>query len=125
MAKFELFMCCLGNGTTVCNKAVLEHGDYKTVAHISEHGVIKLYVPENYIPDDAMQKIKELAAKDKEKFLQKWNKKSTIDKYAYIMEIPTIECGFSVFQTIDRNNRNLPLEERVKLMEDKFFITHM
>lgn len=28
--KFELFMGCMGNGTTVCNKAVYEHGDYKT-----------------------------------------------------------------------------------------------
>lgn len=29
MKKFELFMCCLGNGTTICNKAVEEYGDYK------------------------------------------------------------------------------------------------
>lgn len=27
--KFELFCGCLGNGTTVCNKAVTENGDYK------------------------------------------------------------------------------------------------
>lgn len=47
MAKFELFMGCLGNGVTVCNKAVTEHGDYKTIAHISEHGHIKLYVSED------------------------------------------------------------------------------
>lgn len=29
MAKFELFMGCLENGATVCNKAITEHGDYK------------------------------------------------------------------------------------------------
>lgn len=27
--KFKLFCGCLGNGTTVCNKAVTENGDYK------------------------------------------------------------------------------------------------
>lgn len=76
--KFELFLCCLGNGTTVCNKAVEENGDYKTIAHISEHGVIKFYVPKNYIPAEAMQKIREIAAKEKEKFLQEWDKKASL-----------------------------------------------
>ena len=37
-AKFELWFGCLGNGTTVCNKAVTENGDYKKIAHISEGG---------------------------------------------------------------------------------------
>lgn len=123
--KFELFLGCLGNGTVVCNKAVMENGDYKTIAHISEHGVIKFYVPESYVPDEAMQKIKTVAARDKEKFLEKWNKKSTLGKYEYMMEIPTIGCGFNAFQLIDREKRDLPLEERVKLMEEKFFETHM
>ena len=31
MKKFDLFMGCLGNGVTVCNKAVEQHGDYKKV----------------------------------------------------------------------------------------------
>mgnify|MGYP006888164720 FL=1 len=38
--KFDLFMGCLGNGVTVCNKAVKENGDYKTIAHIAECGKI-------------------------------------------------------------------------------------
>ena len=42
--KFDLFMGCLGNGLTVCNKAVMENGDYKMVAHISPAGNIKFYV---------------------------------------------------------------------------------
>ena len=28
-------MGCLGNGITVCNKAVEENGDYKVIAHIA------------------------------------------------------------------------------------------
>ena len=50
MKNFELFMGCLGNGVTVCNKAVEEHGDYKQVAHISNGGNIKFYVPASSIP---------------------------------------------------------------------------
>ncbi len=50
MKNFDLFLGCLGNGITVCNKAVSEHGDYKRVAHISPAGNIRLYVSADYIP---------------------------------------------------------------------------
>lgn len=40
MKKFELFMGCLGNEITVCNKAVEENGDYKIIAHIANCGKI-------------------------------------------------------------------------------------
>lgn len=33
--NFKLFLGCLGNGVTVCNSAVMEYGDFKKVAHIS------------------------------------------------------------------------------------------
>lgn len=59
--KFELFMCCLGNGTTVCNKAVEEHGDYKRIAHISPAGNITWYVKPESIPGDALLKIERIA----------------------------------------------------------------
>ena len=123
--NFELFLGCLGNGTTVCNKAVIEHGDYKKIAHISEHGVIKLYVSESYIPDDAMQKIKNVAANEKEKFMKMWNKKDLLQKHTFMMEIPTIGCGYSAMQLVDSENNNLPISERVPLMEKVFFETHM
>lgn len=61
MKDFELFMGCLGNGITWCNKAVEEHGDYKKIAHISTMGNIKFYVNENYIPQDALDTIRENA----------------------------------------------------------------
>jgi hypothetical protein len=59
--NFELFIGYLGNGATVCNSAVYEHGDYKTIAHISNAGNIKFYVAPDYIPAEAMQKIQETA----------------------------------------------------------------
>lgn len=123
--KFELFMCCMGNGTTVCNKAVTEHGDYKKIAHISEHGHIKFYVSENYIPVDAMKRIKEVAEADRQKFLTEWNKKDYLGKWVYMMDIPTIGCGYNAVSLIDKENKHLPMEKRVGLMEKAFFEMHM
>ena len=60
--NFELFICDFGHVIIACNKAVKEHGDYKTIAHISKDGNIKLYVNETYIPDEAMETIKKVAA---------------------------------------------------------------
>lgn len=57
MKKFELFMGCLGNGTTVCNKAIIENGDYKKIAHIAECGKITWYANPCNIPGDALLRI--------------------------------------------------------------------
>lgn len=61
MEKFELFMGCLGNGLTVCNKAVEEHGDYKQIAHISPAGNIKWYIPVESVPGDVLLRIEHAA----------------------------------------------------------------
>ena len=71
MADFELFIGYLGNGATVCNKAVQENGDYKMVAHISVAGNIKYYVKEDYIPEDAMEKIKATALSHREHIVER------------------------------------------------------
>ena len=67
--QFELFMCCLGNGTTLCNKAVYENRDYKTIGHISNAGNIKLYVKPDYIPPKDMERIQNAAANTRNDFL--------------------------------------------------------
>lgn len=62
MKKFVLFMGCLGNGITVCNKAVQEYGDYKMIAHIANCGRIKWYVdPSKYVPGPELVKIEHAA----------------------------------------------------------------
>ena len=61
MSNFELFMGCLGNGLTVCNKAVEEHGDYKQIAHISNAGNIQFHVPVTSIPGLALMRIEHTA----------------------------------------------------------------
>ena len=123
--KFELFLGCLGNGTTVCNKAVLENGDYKTIAHISDHGVIKYYVEESSIPDNALKTIKRVANNSRENFMETWNKKDYLQKYEYMMNIPTIGCGLNAIERTDREHKELPIKDRVTLMERVFFETHM
>ena len=85
--KFELFMCCLGNGVTVCNKAVMEYGDYKHIAHISDSGKIKLYVSESYIPVEDMRRIEQAAAEQWKTFLTEWNKQSDIRKYEKLLDM--------------------------------------
>ena len=84
--KFELFMCCLGNGTTVCNKAVKEHGDYKMIAHISPAGNIKFYVSEDYIPEKDMQIIRKCANSDKARFRADFEKMDKYEQYGKILD---------------------------------------
>lgn len=80
--NFELFIGYLGNGATVCNSAVYEHGDYKTIAHISNAGNIKFYVAPDYIPAEAMQKIQETAEEHKKKTLAALDQSLNITKYS-------------------------------------------
>lgn len=67
--KFELFMCCLGNGITICNKAVYENHDYKMIGHISAAGNVSLYVKPDYIPPEDMERIKSAAARARNDFI--------------------------------------------------------
>lgn len=53
--EYDLFFGCLGNGMTVCNKAVEEHGDYKKIAHISHDRKITFY--DKNIPDNIKTQI--------------------------------------------------------------------
>lgn len=123
--NFELFMCCMGNGTTVCNKAVTEHGDYKQVAHISEHGHVEFFVPKNYIPIADLDHIICCAEADRRKFMERWNQKDYIQKWSYMMNLSTIGCGYTAIEIVNREHKHLPLKERVPYMEKVFFETHM
>ena len=84
--KFDLGMYHLGNGTTVCNRAVKEHGDYKYIAHISAAGNIKFYVPEDYIPQEDMQIIRRIAEMDGKKFREDFEKLNKYKQYEAILD---------------------------------------
>lgn len=83
--KFELFMCCLGNGITVCNKAVMEHGDYKKIAHISEIGKIKWYVQLESVPWEDNLKIIHAANVQAEKWVKWFTSMPEIKQYDYLL----------------------------------------
>ena len=65
--NFKLFLGCLGNGVTVCNSAVMEDGDFKMVAHISNEGKITWYVGEDYPLADALASIRACAEQERVK----------------------------------------------------------
>ena len=115
MTKFKLWMGCLGNGITVCNSAVEEHGDYKHIAHISNNGKIKLYVSESYIPVEDMRRIEQAAAEQRKTFLNEWNKQPDIDKYEKLLDM----CSIADFMEI-AHNKEITLAEKVKRLEAKY-----
>lgn len=72
--KFELFMCCRGNGTTISNKAVLEYGDYKNIAHIEDCGRLTWYSNPENLPKEICERIMQYATSrhaEWEKWLEK------------------------------------------------------
>lgn len=115
MKKFELFLGCLGNGTTVCNKAVEENGDYKTIAHISEGGNIRWYVKESYVPADAMKTIQEVAARDKAEFQKRFENLSDIEQYGEIIE----RVSYDKFSEFSSDKR--PLAEKLPDMRKYYY----
>ena len=117
----ELFFGCFGNGVSVSDKSK----NYENVAHISEHGVVKFYVEKNRIGKVDLDKILESAAQNKKSFFETWNKKNYMQKWEYMMDIPVIGFGWNAFQKVNYDNKDLPIEKRVELMEKVFFETHM
>lgn len=66
-SAYDIGMGYLGNGLTVWNRAVEEHGDYQTIAHISNEGVVKYYV--DGLPDDVVTRIEQAAEQERYKSL--------------------------------------------------------
>ena len=66
-ASYDIGMGYLGNGLTVWNRAVEEHGDYQTIAHISNEGEIKYYV--DGLPDNVVARIEQAAKQEQQKAL--------------------------------------------------------
>ena len=112
---FKLFICCLGNGTTVCNSAVMEHGDYKYIAHISAAGNITFYADKNYIPTEDMAKIRNIAKSDAEKFRHDFELLDELTQYGRILDrLPT-----SMFLEVTKDKR--PLSEKLPELREKFY----
>lgn len=83
MPKYDLMFGCFGNGTTVCNRAQTERGDYKIIAHISEGGNVTYY---DKLPADIVERIEKTAADDKQKFQAEFIKLPKIKQYEIILD---------------------------------------
>lgn len=115
MEKFELWLGCFGNGLTVCNKAVEVNGDYKTVAHISNAGNIKLYVKESYIPREDMKRIEELAENNRKSFIAKLKadiKTNPSMVYRKMLE----ELSASEFCEFTKKSDGLSIADKIKIL---------
>ena len=88
---FELFMGCLGNGITVCNKAVIdpETRDFKMVAHINKSGIVNWYVRKNTLPIDAINRIENEANVEHQRWLAVWDSYSDLQRYSQLLELMT------------------------------------
>ena len=115
MEKFELWLGCFGNCLTVCNKAVEVNGDYKTVAHISNAGNIKLYVKESYIPREDMERIKEVAENSRKDFVAKLKadiKANPSRVYRKMLE----EISTAEFVEFTKKSNGLSIAEKIKIL---------
>lgn len=128
MEKFELFIGYFGNGATVCNSAVYEHGDYKKIAYISPAGNIKLFVRPGYIPADAMQKINNIAMDHKNKTLQRLNIALTIDRYDFeynfsrIMNEISNHTPYRNYIELIDNLDNKTMPEKIDLIKEYYLL---
>ena len=113
--KFRLFMGCLGNGITVCNAAVMEHGDYKYIAHISPGGNIRWYDPEDYVPPNEYRKISAEAMKLQQECLEQFNKLSDIQKYEVMCDFLPWEVLKPVFA-----NKEVNIQEKINMLMEEF-----
>jgi len=113
--KFELFMGCLGNGITVCNKAAYEHGDYKTVAHIGNNGKIKWYVTVDYTPEEDKKRIERAAQEQRERYLAWWNRLSVFQKYEKLLDM----IPHSVYMELVKDKIST-IEHKVERLEKEY-----
>ena len=120
--KFELFGGRLGNGITVCNKAVIENNDYKIIAHISEGGIIKWRIdnPDAYVPPEDMAIIKKWADSSNREFIKKWEPRPDLEKYQIMLD--TIGYAKLLSDPLKEELKNCAdLHEKVLLLQKIYF----
>lgn len=84
---FELFMCCPGGGTVICNKAVTENNDYKQIGFIYHCGKLKWYVdPKTYVPEEDRIRIEETTARQAEEWEKWFSSLPEIGQYGFLLD---------------------------------------
>lgn len=75
------------NGSTVYSKSVTGNSSYRRIACIAEYGKIILYVPEDHISSDDMEKINHAAGACKTEFLQALTELPIERRYEKLLDV--------------------------------------
>ena len=105
----------MGNGLTVCNSAVMEHEDFKHIAHIQPYGKVKLYVDESYIPTEDLNKIYAMAEFQRMKYLEWWRKIPLLKRYEMMLDHLSVN-EFLEWAKVNKEYKTL--EQKVKTLEN-------
>ncbi len=78
----------LGNGITVydTSKWDKENKDYPTIAHISDEGIVNYWVEKNTLKAEDITLIEKQAERQKQEFMDSWNKLPIEKRYARIQD---------------------------------------
>lgn len=114
MKNFELFMGHLGNGITVCNKAVMEGGDYRKICHISEWGRIKWYVDIGCVPGKDLLTIEHEANVIYHKRNEEFEKMSEREQFRYLLNAVNVVDLLEFLKIKDK-----PLHEKIQFLKRK------
>lgn len=112
--KFDLLICSFPGGFSYTNKAVMEHGDYKSIAFIDRFGCIRFDVPLNYIPDDVLTRIEHDADAMRANFRKEWDAKTELEKFCKLGDM----CYLKAWLYVDRS---WTLSEKVDFLEYAVF----
>lgn len=115
MKKFDLFIGFFGNGATVYNKAVAEHGDYKKVAHIAECGKITWCAETGTVPGKDLLRIEHTADAMSSNWEHSLDLLSLRQQYEKLADMIPESAYFYI------SNSNSDLDGKIKAMKDYIY----
>ncbi len=105
---YKLGYGLLGNGVTVWNSLVEEHGDYQTIAHISPEGEVTFY--QDDLPDAVIQRIQNQAEREKQAYLERTKAEKPAETIAVGMKIAVEGREYRIF-SIDDERQEVSLKD--------------
>lgn len=105
---YKLGYGLLGNGVTVWNSLVEEHGDYQTIAHISPEGEVTFY--RNDLPDAVIQRIQNQAEREKQAYLERTKAEKPAETITVGMKMAVEGREYRIF-SIDDERQEVSLKD--------------
>lgn len=105
---YKLGYGMLGNGVTVWNSLVEEHGDYQTIAHISPEGEVTFY--RNDLPDAVIQRIQNQAEREKQAYLERTKAEKPAETITIGMKMAVEGREYRIF-SIDDERQEVSLKD--------------